>query len=131
METLLTFALFLEKNIMAVSNVNDSEFNKALKTHDDVIVKYYADWCSACRLYAPIFKRLSEDKRFKKVKFLEVNIDHCPRAKGKVKIDFIPFVATFKNGELLDAMPTTQQTKTVIMLEELVRYDALIEHNYR
>lgn len=70
METLLTFALFLEKNIMAVSNVNDSEFNKALKTHDDVIVKYYADWCGACRLYAPIFKRLSEDKRFKKVKFV-------------------------------------------------------------
>lgn len=113
---------------MAVSNVNDSEFSRALRTHDDVIVKYYADWCGSCRLYAPVFKRLSEDKRFKKVKFLEVNIDRCPRAKSKMKIDFIPFIATFKNGELLDAKSTTQQSRTVIMLEELVRHDAMIEH---
>ena len=108
---------------MSVLNVTDAEFNEVLKKHKDVIVKYYTDWCGACRMFSPIYEKLSEDKRYKNIKFLEVNMEHDPGARSKAAIDFIPYLATFQNGEFYEGHATTQEKVVVTMLEELVHHE--------
>ncbi|WP_369750991.1 thioredoxin family protein [Pontibacter sp. BAB1700] len=52
---------------MAVIVATDNDFNNVLNSNQNVVVKYYADWCGSCRLFAPKFKRMSDEEVFANV----------------------------------------------------------------
>lgn len=104
---------------MAVSNLTDADFQNNIQQHDKVIVKYYADWCGSCKLFAPKFKRLSGDERFAGVEFVEVNAEENPEARKAANVDNLPFIATFKNGQLVKGEATSKEDFVVTMLTEL------------
>ena len=105
---------------MAVTLVTDADFASTLAEHPNVIVKYYADWCVSCKLFAPKFKRLSGDDRFANATFIEVNAEQSPEARKAAGVDNLPFMATFKNGQLLKGDATSKEEAVVTMLEELL-----------
>jgi thioredoxin 1 len=107
------------KKIMAVHTLTDQTFQQILAEQSMVVVKYYADWCGSCKLFAPKFRRLSEDERFTGVFFAEVNAEDEPEARQAAGVDNLPFIATFKNGKLLSATATSKEEKAVDMLTEL------------
>ena len=86
-----------------VTPSTDTDFKQLLAAHPKVIVKYYADWCGSCKLFAPKFKRLSTDERFAGIQFIEVNAEENPEARKAGGVDNLPFIATFHNGELVKA----------------------------
>lgn len=98
---------------------SDTEFSSALNTNDKVVVKYYADWCGTCKLFAPKFRRLSEDERFSGVTFLEVNAEENPEARKIAGVNNLPFVATFVNGKLAEANATGKEEAVVEMLSKI------------
>lgn len=104
---------------MRVVAVNDEEFKSQLEKHPKVIVKYYADWCGSCKLFAPKFKRLSGDERFAGIEFLEVNAEQNPEARKMAGVDNLPFMATFKDGVLVKGDATSKEENVVAMMEEL------------
>jgi thioredoxin 1 len=104
---------------MAVTTVTDTNFNQALTTHNKVIVKYYADWCGSCKLFAPKYKRLSSDERFTGIEFLEVNAEENPEARKTALVDNLPFFAIFKDGQLVEGSATSKEENVVAMLEKL------------
>lgn len=104
---------------MAVLSADDSNFANQLKENDKVIVKYYADWCGSCRLFAPKFRRLSDDERFTGVTFLDVNAEKSPEARKAAGVDNLPFIAVFKNGELVEGSSTSKEDYVVGLLEKL------------
>jgi thioredoxin 1 len=104
---------------MAVTTVTDANFNDELKKNDKVIVKYFADWCGSCKLFAPKFKRLSNDERFTSIEFLEVNAEENENARSLAKVDNLPFFAVFKNGELVEGSATSKEEAVVSLLEKL------------
>lgn len=104
---------------MAVISADDSNFATQLKENDKVIVKYYADWCGSCRLFAPKFRRLSDDERFTGVTFLDVNAEKSPEARKAAGVDNLPFIAVFKNGELVEGSSTSKEDYVVGLLEKL------------
>ena len=104
---------------MAVQVLTDQEFQPALSENDKVIVKYFADWCGSCKLFAPKYRRLSEDERFSGVTFLDVNAELNPVARKLANVDNLPFFAVFKNGELVEGMATAKEENVVNMLEKL------------
>ncbi len=105
---------------MAVHNASDADFSTALAEHDKVIVKYYADWCGSCKLFAPKFRRLSDDARFSRVTFLDVNSETNPAARELASVDNLPFFATFRNGELVEGGASAKEETVVAMLERLL-----------
>ena len=104
---------------MSVVKTTDNEFGSQIAEHEKVIVKYYADWCGTCRLFAPKFNRLSDDERFSGVTFLDVNAEQNPEARKLAGVDNLPFFATFKNGQLAEATTSAKEEKVVEMLNHL------------
>ena len=104
---------------MSVVKVTDENFSNQLAEQENVIVKYFADWCGTCRLFAPKFNRLAEDDRFGNITFLDVNAEQNPVARKLAGVDNLPFFATFKNGVLVDATTSAKEETVVEMLEKL------------
>lgn len=104
---------------MSVQVSTDKDFNDLLNSNDKVVVKYFANWCGSCKLFAPKFRRLSDDDRFAGVTFLDVNAEENPEARKIAGVDNLPFFAVFKNGELVKGMPTSKEDVVVDMINSL------------
>lgn len=104
---------------MAVERITDELWDTTVSGNEKVIIKYYADWCGSCKLFAPKFKRLSNDERFEGVSFLEVNAEENEVARAAAGVDNLPFFAIFKNGKLVEGTATSKEEKVVELLEKL------------
>jgi thioredoxin 1 len=104
---------------MPVIAVEDSNFDAELAKHSNVVVKFYADWCGSCKLFAPKYKRLSNDERFQGVVFLEVNAEKNPEARKKAGVNNLPTFATFQNGVLQESICTSKEEAVVEAIEKL------------
>lgn len=104
---------------MAVQNIGDSAFEKTLADNEKVIIKYFADWCGSCKLFAPKFRRLSDDNRFEGIAFLDVNAEENDKARKMAGVDNLPYFAVFKNGELIAGSSTSKEENVVEMLNQL------------
>lgn len=104
---------------MAVIQSNDADFASQLATNEKVIVKYYADWCGNCKLFAPKFRRLSDDERFAGIVFLDVNAEENEQARHAGEVDNLPYFAVFKNGQRLAGRATSKEESVVELLSQL------------
>lgn len=85
-----------------------------------VVVKYYADWCGACRLFSPKFRKMADDARFAGVQFLDVNAETSPEARKLAGVSNLPFFATFKNGQLVKGDFTAKPEQVEAMVAALL-----------
>jgi thioredoxin 1 len=104
---------------MAVELVTDLDFESKLKENDKVVVKYFADWCGSCRLFAPKYKRLAADERFESVAFLDVNAENSPEARKKAGVTTLPYFAIFKGGDLVEAISSSKEEAVVELIQKL------------
>jgi thioredoxin len=85
---------------MAVAKVSDSTFEaEVLKSAEPVVVDFWAEWCSPCRMIAPALEELAGAMNGK-VKIVKLNVDENPATAAKYGIMSIPTLMIFKNGEL-------------------------------
>ena len=104
---------------MAVNVLNDTEFKNLLDSGNAIAVKYYADWCGSCKLFAPKFRRLSEDERFADIKFVDINAENNPESRQLAGVDNLPFIAVFKDGNFVAGSPTSKEDKAVELLNQI------------
>lgn len=104
---------------MAVQVATDADFSDIIKNNEKVIVKYFADWCGSCKLFAPKFRRLSENPDYEGVVFLDVNAEENEEARKMAGVNNLPFLATFENGVLKTGKPTSKEERAIDLLNEL------------
>lgn len=104
---------------MAVILTDDSNFGELLKSNEKVVVKYYADWCGSCRLFAPKYKRISNDERFNDIAFLDINAEHNPEARKLGSVSNLPTLAIFKNGELVESICSSKEEALMELIAKL------------
>ncbi|MGB0851317.1 MAG: thioredoxin family protein [Bacteroidia bacterium] len=104
---------------MSIQVTSDVDFKEALSSNEKVVVKYFANWCGSCKLFAPKYRRLSTDERFLDVKFLDVNAEENPEARKLAGVHSLPYFAVFKNGKLVEGAATSLEPKVVEMIESL------------
>ncbi len=103
-----------------VVKVNDVEFAEKLKSEEKLIVKFYADWCGSCRLFAPKFTKLSNNEGYTGITFLDINAEENPEARKLAGVNNLPFFATFRNGQIVKADNTSKEENVDAMIKELL-----------
>lgn len=80
--------------VQGVDNLDD--FVKIVHDNDEVVVKYWAEWCGPCRSMAPHYEKLAEQNDSV---FLSVDVDKAPWATSEYGVRGVPTVMLFRNGE--------------------------------
>ena len=104
---------------MAVEVLNDQSFQNELANSTHVAVKYYADWCGSCRLFAPKFRRLSENDEYKNISFVDINAEENPEARKMAGVTNLPYFAIFKDGEIAEGVATNKEEIVLELLNKL------------
>lgn len=94
---------------MAVQLATDADFAQIVKDNNRVVVKYFADWCGACKMFAPKYKRVSNEEANEGIVFLEVNAEHSQEARKAGGVDNLPFLASFKDGALAEGSAASKE----------------------
>ena len=82
----------------SVGSVTDAEFEQTvLKSDEPVLVDFWAEWCSPCRMIAPIVEDIAGEFGVK-AKVLKMDIDANPQTPMSLGIMSIPTVILFKGG---------------------------------
>jgi len=76
-----------------------------------VIVDFWAPWCGPCKQLTPLLEKAVTEAKGK-VRLVKVNIDENPEIAQQLRIQSIPTVYAFKNGQPVDgfmgAIPESQ-----------------------
>lgn len=104
---------------MAVDLATDSDFEAKIASNKKVVVKYFADWCGNCRLFAPKYKRLSGEDRFAEVAFLDVNAELNPGARKAGGVTNLPYFAIFKDGKFVEGFAGSKEDAVVDLISKL------------
>ncbi|KAJ1967554.1 hypothetical protein H4R35_006678 [Dimargaris xerosporica] len=81
----------------------DATFFDQLATRDEWFIDFYADWCGACRHFAPKLPRLSErlsDADMAHVGLGKVEIEHNPNLAARFMITRLPTLVYIRNGQI-------------------------------
>ncbi|SEW30347.1 thioredoxin 1 [[Clostridium] fimetarium] len=83
---------------------NEETFKKeVIEGKGKVLVDFYADWCSPCKMLAPTIEKVAE-KYIGKITVGKVNIDECPNLAATYKVMSIPTLILFDNGEKVETI---------------------------
>jgi thioredoxin 1 len=87
-----------------VHNVTDANFDaEVLKSDKPVLVDFWAPWCGPCVQLSPVIDEIADSKAGT-VKVAKVNVDENMETAGKFRINSIPALLFFKNGEVRDQL---------------------------
>ena len=76
-----------------------------------VLVDFWAPWCGPCRQLAPVLEKVVRNARGR-VRLVKMNIDEHPAVAQQLRVQSIPAVFAFKDGQPVDgfmgALPESQ-----------------------
>ena len=66
-----------------------------------VLVDFWAPWCGPCKQLTPVLEKIVREAKGA-VKLVKINIDENKRIAGQMRIQSIPAVYAFRNGQPVD-----------------------------
>lgn len=72
-----------------------------------VIVDFWAPWCEPCKQLGPIIERVVRAANGK-VRLVKINVDECPELAQQLRIQSIPMVYGFVQGQPVDGFAGAQ-----------------------
>ncbi len=75
-------------------------FDQAIQKYPMLVVDCWAEWCSPCRIIAPVIEALARQYQGQIV-FGKLDVDHNQEAAMRYQIMSIPTLLIFKEGQLV------------------------------
>ena len=88
---------------MAVITITNDNFEEeVLKSEIPVLLDFWADWCTPCKMMAPVLEEI-EKELSGKIKVGKVNVDEEAALALKYQVMSIPMFIVMKHGVLRGA----------------------------
>ncbi len=88
-----------------IIEINENDFNeKVIEASKSILllVDFWAPWCGPCKQLTPLLEKVVK-KTGNKVILAKINIDDNQQIAAQLRIQSIPAVFAFKNGQPVDA----------------------------
>lgn len=84
----------------ATKDVSDATFEReVLQSKEPVFVDFHAEWCGPCKAMAPALEQVAAEMQGK-IKVVKLDVDQNPDITQKYRIQAMPTLMIFKNGEV-------------------------------
>ena len=97
----ITYALSMVLTAVTTVTSKDELSSTLKKQGSAVVVKFYADWCGACKMMKPLDQEM-ESAFQGKVGFIHVDIDQAKDAAEEHTIQGVPTYIFYKKGKEVD-----------------------------
>jgi len=101
---------------MNVFEINENEFEeKVLNSSSSslILVDFWAPWCGPCKQLTPLLEKITNTANGK-VKLVKINIDENQQIASQMRVQSIPAVFAFKDGQPVDAFQGVIPEKKII-----------------
>ena len=107
---------------MSILNMNAESYRKFTQAEQPVLVEFSAPWCVYCRRLAPALESVAEEYRDTLV-FGAVNIDDEPELAQSEKIEVVPTLLIYQNGQVLGSIVAPEsRAQLVAFIEETLQH---------
>ena len=107
---------------MSILNMNAESYRKFTQAEQPVLVEFSAPWCVYCRRLAPALESVAEEYRDTLV-FGAVNIDDEPELAQSEKIEVVPTLLIYQNGQVLGSIVAPEsKAQLVAFIEETLQH---------
>jgi thioredoxin 1 len=84
---------------MATVNISAEDFEDTITSNDIVLVDFWAEWCSPCKRFGPIYEKASEE--YSDIVFAKVDSDANPELSQLFDIQAIPTLMAFRENVMV------------------------------
>lgn len=88
---------------MATVTMGEKNFEDVVKGHDIVLVDLWASWCGPCRMFAPVFEKVSD--KHPDIVFAKVDTEQEQRLSASFGVMAIPTLLAFRDQILVYKQP--------------------------
>ena len=107
---------------MSILNMNAEGYRKFTQAEQPVLVEFSAPWCVYCRRLAPALESVAEEYR-DTLAFGAVNIDDNPELAQSEKIEVVPTLLIYQNGQVLGSIVAPEsRAQLVAFIEETLQH---------
>ena len=107
---------------MSILNMNAESYRKFTQAEQPVLIEFSAPWCVYCRRLAPALESVAEEYRDTLV-FGAVNIDDEPELAQSEKIEVVPTLLIYQNGQVLGSIVAPEsRAQLVAFIEETLQH---------
>ena len=103
---------------MATVEITKENLTETVENNGVVLLDFWAEWCAPCRMFGPVFERVSE--KYPDAVFGKVNTEQQRELAAGFEITSIPTLMALRDGVIVFAQPGALREKEFVEVVEAV-----------